>query len=173
MDSRKPSTIGRNLLLLLGQLIVLASCIAYIEFVYHTKVLPDKKVYATFNETVCTIASERMSTQGNNFRADFLLNYSVDDKPYNTWVSANGLDNSFSADKKGQQEVLDQFVEGQNYPCWVDPHNPNIAVLVLRHEWSATFPLIIPSIILLIDAYYLLINLFRIFGAASKKMREK
>lgn len=168
MDFSQLSHTKRNVFLLLGQIILLVICVSYIEYVYLTNILPDKIVNNTFEQVQCVLSDKKLEKRGTTiprYRADFLITYSVNGKPYNTWVSGNGLERSFTMDRGSQQNMLNQFDVGQTYPCWHNPESPQIAVLVLRSNWSSTFKLFIPSIILLIVIYYLsrtISHLFRI-----------
>lgn len=177
MDFRQLfSTTGRNILLLIGQSIALVICVLFIESVYYTNILPDKTVNDTYEVAQCTITDKKLHMHGtlvHTYRADFLVNYSVDTKAYNAWVSGNGLDFAYSSDRAGQEQSLTQFDVGQSYPCWYNPENPKMVVLVLRHNWSSTFPLFIPSVIFLIVLYYFVRTLFELLGVATTTAREK
>ncbi len=63
-------------------------------------------------------------------------------------------------DKLSQQELLDQFDNGGAYPCWFNPITPQVIVLVQRHSWSSTFPLVVPSVVALIMIFYILKAIF-------------
>lgn len=168
-------TTGRNILLLIGQILVVIICISYIEFIYANDIYPDKVVSETYVETQCVIGGEHITTHGkviHRYRADFLINYAANGIPYSTWVSGNGLDHSFTSNRASQEDVLSNYQLGSAYPCWYNPRAPQMAVLVLRHSWSSTFPLFIPSVILLTVIYYLLRTLFQLMGFATIKTRE-
>jgi hypothetical protein len=106
------------------------------------------------------------------YRADFRVSYSVHGVQYNKWVSGNGLDYSYIHDKDTQEDILSQFQEGGSYPCWYNPDNTAQIVLVMRHSWSSTFPLMIPSAIAMLMLYYFFQTLFQVMGKATIKVRE-
>ena len=56
----KISNTGRYLLLLLGQIVLIALCIGYIFYVYYRDIYPDKMVRQRFNETQCEISSKQI-----------------------------------------------------------------------------------------------------------------
>lgn len=167
---------GRNLVLLIGQLIVIILCLGYIEFIYYSNILPDKTVSETYTETQCLVSDERISKHGeivHEYRADFLIQYTANGITYNKWVSGNGLDTSFTTNRASQEDVLSGFTVGQNYSCWYNPEHPEIAVLVLRHSWTSTFPLFIPSVVLLIAVYFFWRNLLELIRLATTKVHEE
>ena len=175
MWNREFSQIGSHVALLIGQFIVLIMCIANIEYVYTTHILPDKQAKETFQQTICLLTNEQLRSQDHfihGYRADFLITYSIQGVQYSRWVSGNGLDISYSQSKSDQEDILSNFNVGENYPCYYNPVHPEVAILVLRHNWLSTFPLMIPSAISLILLYYLVKNLFELMEAVSIKLRE-
>jgi hypothetical protein len=167
---------GSRIALLIGQVIVLLACVTYIEFVYTTNILPDKEAKESYNEASCFVISKRLNAQGQfaeNYRADFLISYNVNRVQYNHWVSGNGLDMKFTQNRTGQEKILSRFDVGGTYPCWFNPKNPEVSILVLRHNWLSTFPLMIPSVISLIIIYYLMKNLFELISVASILLKNR
>lgn len=166
---------GKQILLLLGQCIILAVCFFYVQRLYVTNILPDKTAKEIFQQTDCFVVSKKLEAKGrfiHLYRADFLISYNVDGIQYNRWVSGNGLDQSFSNDQFGQQKILSQFDVGSTYPCWYNPLDPKIAIIVLRHHWLSTSPLLVPAVIALIVFYYLVKNLFQLIEMASVTRRD-
>jgi hypothetical protein len=161
MWSRDLTQTGSRLILLLGQLIVLIACISYINYIYTSNINPDKRVKEVFREVNCFLVSKKLSTHGHlihSYRADFLISYHVNEVQYNRWVSGNGLDASFTNSEGDQEDILSQYQVGGNYTCYYDPDNPQLAILVLRHNWLSTFPLIVPSVVTIIIFYYFFKN---------------
>ena len=161
--------------LLIGQCIVLIMCIAYIEYIYTANILPDKEAKESYRQVDCVLISKQLSTRGHlihTYRADFLVSYNVGGVQYNRWVSGNGLDASFTQNEQEQEDILSQYEIGGTYPCWYNPTNPQLSILVLRHNWLSTFPLLVPSVVATIMLYYILKNLFQIIGTATVKTRE-
>lgn len=176
MDMENLSSSGKRLLIFAGQLAVLFFCIWYIQFIYYTNIYPDKLVKETYVATDCTVQSKTLSQKGKvlkSYRADFLISYSAAGAAYKVWVSANGLDRSFTSDRSAEEDLLGQFDVGSAYTCWYNPETPGIVVIVLRHNWASTFPLFIPSLIAFSMIYYLGKAIFEFLGEASLKAREK
>lgn len=166
---------GWRAALLIGQILVLILCIGYIEYVYSVHILPDKRAKETFQQTSCFLISKKLSAKGHflhSYRSDFLISYNVNGVQYNHWVSGNGLDMSFTGNETEQEDILSQFDVGGSYPCYYNPNNPQYAILVLRHNWLSTFPLMVPSLIFVITLYYLLKNVFQLLSMAKLKTNE-
>jgi hypothetical protein len=168
------STFGR-IILFFSQLIVVLLCVLYITHIYTMNILPDKQAKETFDETRCTILSEKLEVKGrvfHRYRADFFITYTVDNKPYALWVNGNGLDISFTQNKREQEQIISLFDIGEMYPCWYNPENPSMVVLVQRHNWRSTFPLMVPSVVGVIAFYYMLKSFFLFFGEAKQRSRQ-
>lgn len=161
--------------LLVGQFIVLVGVIGYIEHVYTANILPDKQAKETYQMTDCFLIGKKLTTRGrliHGYRAGFLISYNVNGVQYNRWVSGNGLDISLTQNAAEQENILSRFYVGGTYPCWYDPANPQLSILVMRHDWLSTFPLIVPSIVGVIAFYYFLKNLLQLIPAAGVSARE-
>ncbi len=174
----KPHTLplfSYRLLLFFAEILIFFFCIGFVDLIYTNDILPDKMVKEDYPETACVVVSKKLSEHKHllhRYRADFLVNYTVNGTPFESWATGNGLDQAFYHDRAAQVETLAEFDIGSSYPCWYNPQNPQIAVLVMRHGWSSTLPLIIPTAIGLIALYYLLKNIFQFFGllvAANEK----
>lgn len=170
-------TLIRNRIgLLIGQFIVLIICFGYIENFYLANILPDKYAKESFQQTDCFLISKKLTVHGHlvrRYRADFLVSYNVNGVQYNRWVSGNGLDPSFARQAIPQQDILSRFAVGKTYPCWYDPKNPELSLLIFRHDWISTFNLIAPAILTVIMLYYFLRTSFNLIKATSKKRRKK
>lgn len=169
MWSNNAKSISIQLALLLGQLLILLCSLYYIFYVYVSDIRPDKIANDTFQETNCFIIDKKLNSKRDayyKYRADFLINYNVSGVQYNRWVSANGLDESFQHSKNNQQKILNQYTTGETYPCFYNPENPETALLIRRYNWASTFPLFIPSVVIVIMLFYILdtiTNLLKVF----------
>jgi hypothetical protein len=169
--------ITRNrIALLAGQFIALILCIIYIEYIYFANILPDKRAKENYQQTDCFLIAKQLNSKGKwvtRYRADFLISYNVGGVQYSRWVAGNGLDMSYSSNQAEQTRILAQFVTGEAYPCWYDSNEPERAILVMRHNWLSTFPLLLPSVIGVIVLYYLILNLIQLAGFARMRKRER
>jgi len=176
MDPRNIIDIGRNVILLIGQVAIFFLCIGFIGYIYEENILPDKTVAETYHVTSCTVLNKMLTTKDSvvpRYRADFLLAYAIDGRQYKSTVSGNGLDYAFTTDQASQEEILAEFDINAAYPCWYNPEHPQMLVLVLRHSWSSTFPLAVPSVIALIMLYYIFKMIFQCIEAIVFRMRHK
>jgi hypothetical protein len=163
-------------LVLVGQIIVLLICFSYFNYYYYFNIYPDKQVTENFNQTVCQINAKNLGRKGHlihTYRANFLISYVYSGAQYSRWVSANGLDMAYTSNRAEQENLLAQFDQGGTYQCWVNPEEPNISVLMLRHHWLSTTPLMVPSIISFIVIYYMISNISAMLAARREKKREE
>lgn len=141
-------------------------CVAYADYVYFSNIKPDKLVKSTFKKTDCFLLSKKLTSKGHvlhQYRADFRVSYTVNNVQYTRWVSGNGLDDAFAHSPTEQEEALAQFADGGTYPCWYDPENHGLVVLVLRHNWTSTFPVMLPAVIFILTFYYFCKGVKRFF----------
>lgn len=153
-----------KILLMVVQAMLLLACVAYIYFIYYANISPDKHARNAYEQTQCTIEQARIQTAKKIvalFRIDFFVTYVAQGVRYqNVETSGNGLDRSFTTDEKSQAQLLQQFTVGSIHPCWYNPANPKMVILVHRHNGSATFRLFIPAMIGIIMLYYLIRRIF-------------
>ena len=158
--------VSRRFVLLFIQLTVLTLAVVSIGFLYKKYVLPDQITKLNFQVTNCQILSKKLSTSPGmveEYRADYLISYIVGAIQYNRWVAANGLDDSYDLEKERQDELYNRFKVGATYNCWYDPKNPEIAILVSRHNWLGILPILIPLTIVIVVLYGIFRNLSYIF----------
>ena len=169
--------IRNRITLLVVQFFVLLFCAGYVIYIYTDDIHPDKQAKTDFVQTTCLVVSKKLNMHehlfGMQYRADFLISYNVDGTQYNRWVSGNGLRSDFSSGRVGKENILAQFDEGGTYTCWYDPTNPQVAVIVMRHSWSSTLPLMIPAVISIILLYYFFQTLFGLIRDLIARSREE
>lgn len=169
--------IENKYLLLIGQIVVLFLSIGFIIHYYLHYIYPDKRAKEVFIQTTCTIVEKQLNKleyKPNKFlyRADFLIQYAVNNTSFTRWVSGNGLSIVFTEDLAPKEDVLSRYTIGESYTCWYDPDNPSIAILVMRHYWFS-LPLIFSSIISIIIFYFFLTNLLDIISDHLVKKRVR
>jgi hypothetical protein len=167
---------GNRTALLIGQIFALIICFAYFDYYYYFNIYPDKKVKEDFAQTDCFIISKSLGSKGHlvhKYRSNFLITYKYNGVQYSRWVSGNGLDMAYTSNQAEQEDLLSQFSQGGTYQCWVDPEKPDISVLVLRHHWLSTAPLIVPTAVSVIVLYYLFTNVSVILAIRREKLRNK
>ncbi|MES2217194.1 MAG: hypothetical protein V4501_02155 [Pseudomonadota bacterium] len=175
MRVRKLSDVRTDILLLIGQATLIVCCIAFIIFDYNVNIAPDKRVAEEFAVTSCVVTDKSMAIVGrvvHRYRADFRVTYATEMGSKSSVASANGMDFSYTTNQAAQQEYLDEFDIGGDYPCWYDPEKTSTVVLVLRHNWYSTLPLILPTLVALIMLVYMvraLMDLFEIYRTYKKR----
>lgn len=155
------------------ELVLLIISGIFIETIYIENISPDKNVPVLFHQTQCKIAHKRLEVVGKfwqRYRADFYVSFMANGSLYQSNTSANGLDRNFFLDKQSQVNALNQFNLDERYLCWYDPENPSRVVLLLRHNFASSFPILIFMCIAIIMLYYLFLNLVR-FGRKKKVKR--
>lgn len=145
------------------QLGLVLFCLVYLRYVYLQNIIPDREIKVSHQSSRCLVLSKKLSSQGwliKRYRADFFLSYQVARVPYTRWVSANGLDNSFSSDASAEEDILSQYDVGQTYHCWIHPQNAQRIILVARHHWLSINSIVLPSVVGLVSLFLLLKNVY-------------
>jgi hypothetical protein len=165
MKIQKLTDIRTDILLLIGQTALFIVCILFIVYMYTQNIAPDKAVAEDFSITQCRVTDKGMAVGHGlikHYRADFEVTYNAGGTEYTSMTSANGRDFSFTRDIDSQNEYLNEFEVTRSYPCWYNPSDPKEVVLVLRHSWVSTFPLILPSVISIVMLFYMIKTLTEI-----------
>ena len=176
MWNRDFTHFGKAVLLFLSQFLFLLVCILYLDYVYLTNILPDKRAKENFQQTQCFLISKKLSVRGHIFRkyrADFLISYNVNGVQYNRWVSGNGLDVSYGRNASDQEDILSKYEVGGTYPCWYNGKDAQISMLVERTNWISTYPILVAAAACIIVFYFFLKNLYRIIHPRQFRKREK
>ena len=104
-------------------------------------VLPEWRVNHEFVETTCKVLAARLGEmQGENgplYRPDISIEYEVGDVTYRDWHY--DIHRAYSSGREDAQAIVDQFTHYQTAkdnrrPCWYDPTNPSVAVLVREYR---------------------------------------
>jgi hypothetical protein len=81
-------------------------------------------------ETPCEIVGSRIELR-KGYKPQFLIRYQVEGTSYETWTHRFEHFSGFET-RSDAEQVLQQFVQGEEYPCWYDPLDPETAVLDRR-----------------------------------------
>lgn len=162
---------------MMGQVLILVSCLLYIDYLYHTTVLPEFKAQNEYTRTQCFVMSKKLSRKkgfvADKYRAEFLLSFAANGTQYNRWVSNRGLDMSYTRDSSDSSSALTHFRVGANYQCWYNPQDPEMVLLVPRKSSAVLMPLLIPAIIGMVAFYFLLINLMQFWFKLKNKKQDE
>jgi hypothetical protein len=111
-----------------------------------TIVWPELHANRHFSETKCKVVSRTISEQRSedkmSYRPDVAVEFEVTGKEYA--ATTYDVARAYLSSREKAQEVLDQFEEGKEYPCWYDPLNPENVVLVRGYSGWTYLLLLIP-----------------------------
>lgn len=111
-----------------------------------TLVVPEYRANHVFVETQCVVRDKQLgrkdTAEGPRFRPEIRIEYQVAGETY--VVRTYDIRQAFGAGQEEAQAVLDRFVVGQQYPCWYDPDDPKVAVLVRGYSWWFWLTFLVP-----------------------------
>lgn len=120
------------------------------------------RVNREFSEHTCTVLDthiiEKEQDDGTVYRPEIKIEFSIQTAGYVPWTYDIGtaLDPdgtkgySFLPSKEQALEITSRFHKQQEYPCWYDPTDPNIAVLERGYAWWLWLVFLVPASFLLI-----------------------
>jgi hypothetical protein len=133
----------------LGGLGVLVSCVG-IPLIFIPQALDRHQTAKRMVETPCEIVDSRivedhshvtkMERSGSrtkqvptgeihtSYMPEFLIRYQVEGTTHETWTYRFEHFSGFTS-RSDAEQLLQQFSQGQEYPCWYDPLDPELAVL--------------------------------------------
>jgi hypothetical protein len=123
-----------------GVLLLLGCCGLVWQFVEY--VVPEWRVNHEFVETTCQVQGKkiggRVGKHGTFYRPEIKVRYEVDgaeyQDPHYGFSYYDDRDEGFTIGREEAQAILDDFelysANQTTYPCWYDPANPSVAVLV-------------------------------------------
>jgi hypothetical protein len=149
------------LLIGIGLLIVILSSL----------ILPQWQVNYEFDATTCVVRERRVAESDDKddkrYRPEILIEYTVAEKEYRQW--AYDIEKNYSSDAQRQQELIQQFEVGGEYPCWYDPHAPRRVVLARGLLWTAWLLLLLPVSLIMIGGGGLTYSLINMGKSAERR----
>lgn len=119
-------------------------------FMVRTQIVPEWRANRHFRPSTCTVLGKRLGENQHEgtklFRPEIHIRYEVDEQPHETWTynMSQVQGNGYSSGQEYQQAILDRFTIGQQYPCWYDPDNHDVAVVFRSRAWVAWSMLVLP-----------------------------
>jgi len=116
---------------------------------FGTLVWPEWRANRQFGSATATVVDKQLgekpatASEPAKYRPEIRIRYMVDDRPYED--ATYDVTRRYSTDRPAMQAVLDQFEVGREYPCWYDPLDPHIAVLVRGYSAWLYLLLLIPA----------------------------
>lgn len=109
-------------------------------------VIPEWRVNHGFIETTCTVLQKDIGqSEGDNgplYWPEIKIEYQVREDTYR--LVTYDIHRRRSSDRDEALAALDQFTKGQKYPCWYDPADPGMAVLVRGYQWWIWLAFLVP-----------------------------
>lgn len=113
----------------------------------HSLLIPQWRANHSFIAAESVVLDSRPATDADADAATFwpevLIQYTVGEAEHTTWTY--DIARTVSSDESRVQAALDLFVTGEHYPCWYDPADPSVAVLVRGYTWSSIWLLALPA----------------------------
>jgi hypothetical protein len=122
-------------------------------------VVPEWRVNHEFVETECRVVKTRIvekdfGDEGRLYRPEIQIQYEIGGVEYQDWHY--DIRGTFSSGQANAQGILDRFelysARHRTYPCWYDPANPSVAVLVRRSGWVTWLIFTVPISFIMIGA---------------------
>ena len=82
---------------------------------------------------------------GALFRPEIRIQYAVDGEKYVVWTYS--IRGRYSSNRAAAQAILETYLSGREYPCWYDPADPSVAVLVRGYSWWFWLTLAMPGFV--------------------------
>jgi hypothetical protein len=154
---------------------LLLGCGGTVAMLTHV-VLPQWRVNHEFVETTCKVLDKRIGQQrdadGLVYRPEFYVKYEVGGVTYGNWHY--DIQGAYSGEQQRAQAILGRFevydaAKNNLYPCWYDPTNPDVAVLVREGSWWEWFLFTVPLSFVVIGAGGLIYTLLRWGKSAERR----
>ncbi len=130
-------------------------------------VFPEWRTNHEFIDNTCVVLDKRLAERDNHedglFRPEIKIRYTVDGRSLTAWTydiaTATNSINSFAREREAVLGILERFERGQQYPCWYDPQDSEVVVLVRGYGWWVAPVLAWPILLVLVGAGGLLYSL--------------
>jgi hypothetical protein len=146
---------------------LLLGCVGVVWMLFN-HVLPEWRVNHEFAETTCRVVGKHVGEkdfgeEGRLYRPEIKIQYEVGGVEYKDlhydvhWHAGSREERStYSGDREQALAVLDGFelysVSQKTYPCWYDPSNASVAVLVRGYGWAGWLIFTVPISFVIIGA---------------------
>ncbi len=150
-------------------------------WLFSTLILPEWRVNHEFVETTCKVLDKRIgemqADDGPLYRPEFKIAYTVGGATYRDWrydIWHYDTRRGYSSGRENSQAILDRFAvydaaSGNRCPCWYDPMNPSVVVLVRGYRWWVWPLFTVPASFIIIGAGGLVYTLLRWGKSAERR----
>ncbi|MEN6558422.1 MAG: hypothetical protein ABFC54_09615 [Thermoguttaceae bacterium] len=143
-------------------------------------VVPEWRVHHEFVETQCKVLDKRIlekrGDDGPLFGPELKIEYNAGGD-ITTWTHYD-IHNAYTSNRQEVEAILDQFAvlsaQGdRTYPCWYDPADPYVVVLVRSYRWGSWFWLTVPGSFVVIGAGGLIYALLHWGKSAERRAARR
>ena len=124
-----------------------------------------------FVEHRCTVLRKQIGEyqggDGTTYRPEIQITYEVEGTSYTT--ETYDVSWRYTPGKEHARAILDRFELGKEYPCWYDPADPRVCVLVRGDNPWVWLLLVIPVSFLVIGGFGLLWRVFHWGKSAERR----
>jgi len=138
-------------------------------------VIPEWRVHHGFVETTCLVLQKKLGEKegdgGTLYRPEIQIEYEVHGiQHYRSTYDINydGA-RAYSSDRDAAAAALEPFEKGRAYPCWYDPSQPDVAVVVRGYQGWLWLVFLVPGSFVAIGAGGLLYTLLRWGKSAERR----
>ena len=134
-------------------------------------VIPDWRQNRDFIQTDCTVLETAVAKTEKNgvvlYRPTVRIRYEVAGETRVT--VAHEPPSRHTEDPQLAEAWIQPFVVGQKYPCWYDPANPDMVVLVRGYHWGYWLFLVVPAVLMAVGGAGLIYGLIRWRTSAERR----
>jgi hypothetical protein len=139
-------------------------------------VVPEWRVNHEFVETTCKVLDKRVAEKqgedGPLYRPEIKIEYEVDGVTFRDWHY--DIHRAYANGKENAENLLKSFVistkeTNARIPCWYDPMNPGVAVLMRDYRWWVWLVFTVPLSFMVIGAGGLIYTLLHWGKSAERR----
>ncbi len=142
-------------------------------------VVPEWRVHHEFIETTCRVLDKRIARRetedGTLYRPEIWIEYEVGEITYRDWhydIHRAYSGDLAEAEAAAAEFAVDDASNPRRYPCWYDPINPSVAVLVRGHRWWVWMAFTVPLSFVALGAGGLLYALLHWGKSAERRAAQ-
>ncbi len=116
-------------------------------------ILPEWRASRHLVEQSCHVIGGRVLTERSEdeafvrYRVELQMRFQIDGQTYEPWGYEIKINRVYFDTAEEAQQIVDRFPADteRTYTCWIDPNNPEVAVLVRRGRWWLWLLLLLPG----------------------------
>ncbi len=113
-------------------------------------IVPEWRANHDFVANTCQIIERRIVPEPSDkglYRPEIKISYKVADKTYSLYTfDIHYFDaRHLRVSRDEAQAAIDRFADGETCPCWYDPADPSVAVVVRGYQWWIWPAMLVPA----------------------------